>query len=107
MTTKTLTAKGEVNRAAPYDAGAAAMSLVLQAHALGLYAHQMGGFDPAAFREAFSVPDDVEMIAMIALGHPGDVNALDDVLRERELAPRARLPLAEIAFDGAWGKGFE
>jgi nitroreductase len=107
VTAKTLTAKGDVNRTAPYDSGAAAMSLVLQAHALGLYAHQMAGFDPAAFREAFSVPDDVEMIAMISLGYPGDVNALDDALRERELAPRVRLPLSEIAFEGAWGKGFE
>jgi nitroreductase len=107
VTAKTLTAKGDVNRTAPYDSGAAAMSLVLQAHALGLYAHQMAGFDPAAFRKAFSVPDDVEMIAMISLGYPGDVNALDDALRERELAPRARLPLSEIAFEGAWGKGFK
>jgi nitroreductase len=106
VTAKTLTAKGDVNRTAPYDSGAAAMSLVLQAHALGLYAHQMGGFDPTAFREAFSVPDDVEVIAMISLGHPGDANGLDDALREREVAPRAHAPLAEIAFDGAWGKGF-
>jgi nitroreductase len=106
VTAKTLTPKGDVNRSAPYDTGAAALSLVLQAHALGLYAHQMGGFDPAAFREAFSVPDDIEIIAMIALGYPGDVNALSDALRERELAPRSRVPLTEIAFDGAWGKGF-
>jgi nitroreductase len=106
VTAKTLTAKGEVNRTAPYDTGAAALSLMLQAHALGLAAHAMSGFDPAAFREAFSVPADVEVIAMISIGHYGDVNALDDVLRERELAPRARVPLAEIAFDGAWGKGF-
>jgi nitroreductase len=107
VTARKLNPKGDVNRTAFYDSGAAAMSLVLQAHALGLYAHQMAGFDPAAFREAFSVPDDVEIIAMIALGHPGDVNALNDALREREQAPRARLPVAEIAFDGAWGKGFE
>jgi nitroreductase len=106
VTAKTLTAKGDVNRTAPYDAGAAAMSLVLQTHALGLAAHQMSGFDPQAFREAFSVPADVEVIAMISLGHYGDPSVLDDALRERELAPRARVPLAEVAFDGAWGKGF-
>ncbi len=103
---KTLNAKGEVNRTAPYDAGAAAMSLILQAHALGLAAHEMSGFDPNAFREAFSIPEDVEVIAMISLGHHGDKNTLDDALREREEAPRARVALAEIAFDGAWGKGF-
>ncbi|MDB5780326.1 nitroreductase family protein [Caballeronia mineralivorans] len=104
---KTLTPKGDVNRTAPYDAGAAAMSLTLQAHALGLATHQMAGFDINAFREAFSVPDDVEVIAMIALGHHGDPALLDDVLRERENAPRARAPIGEIAFDGAWDKAFK
>jgi nitroreductase len=103
---QTLNAKGEPNRCAPYDTGAASMSLVLQAHALGLAAHQMSGFDVNAFRETFKVPDDVEVIAMIALGHYGDAAALDDALRERESAPRARRPLSEIAFAGAWGKSF-
>ena len=96
-----------MNRTAPYDAGAAAMSLVLQAHALGLAAHQMGGFDINAFREAFSLPDDVEVIAMISLGHHGDPALLDGVLRERENAPRARVAIGEIAFDGGWGKAFK
>jgi nitroreductase len=106
VTAKTLSAKGDVNRTAPYDAGAAAMSLVLQAHALGLAAHQMSGFDVNAFRETFAVPDDVEVIAMIAVGHHGDASKLNDSLRERENAPRARVPLGEVAFDGAWGKAF-
>jgi nitroreductase len=104
---QTLTPKGEVNRTAPYDAGAAAMSLVLQAHALGLVAHQMAGFDVNAFREAFSPPDDVEVIAMISLGHHGDSALLEGVLLERENAPRSRSPIGEIAFDGAWGKAFK
>ncbi|OTP74842.1 nitroreductase family protein [Caballeronia sordidicola] len=104
---KTLTSKGEVNRTAPYDTGAAAFSLALQAHSVGLVAHQMSGFDTNAFRETFSPPDDVEVIAMIAVGHPGDPATLDDALRERELAPRARVALSEIAFDGAWGKAFK
>jgi nitroreductase len=104
---KTLTPKGDVSRTARYDAGAAAMSLVLQAHALGLVAHQMAGFDINAFREAFSPPDDVEAIAMIALGHHGDPALLDAVLLERENAPRSRSAIGEIAFDGAWGKAFK
>ena len=104
---QTLTAKGDVNRTAPYDAGAAAFSLVLQAHSLGLAAHQMSGFDTAAFRDTFSPPDDVEVIAMISLGHPGDPATLDDALRERELGPRARVAIGEIAFDGAWGNAFK
>jgi nitroreductase len=106
VTTHTLTSKGEVNRSASYDAGAAAMSLVLQAHALGLAAHQMSGFDAKAFRAAFKLPGDVEVIAIISLGHYGDVDKLDPVLREREKSVRQRLPLADIAYSGGWKKAF-
>ena len=106
VTTQTLTSKGEVNRCAPYDAGAAAMSLVLQAHALGLAAHQMSGFDVNAFRTAFKIPGDVEVISIISLGHYGDVDKLDPVLREREKSMRTRLPLGEVAYSGAWKKAF-
>ena len=106
VTTHTLTSKGEVNRCAPYDAGAAAMALVLQAHALGLAAHQMSGFDVNAFRKGFAIPDDVEVIAMISLGHFGEVEKLDPVLREREKSVRTRFPLGEIAYSGAWKKAF-
>jgi len=95
--------RGEPNRTAWYDTGAAAFSLVLQAHALGLAAHQMGGFDPAQLREAFQIPAEFDAIAMIAIGHHGDAQKLNDKLREREQAPRARLPLGEIAFAGEWG----
>jgi nitroreductase len=106
VTTQKLTSKGEVNRCASYDAGAAAMALVLQAHALGLAAHQMSGFDVNAFRNAFKIPDDVDVIAMISIGHYGEVEKLDPVLREREKSVRTRLPLGEIAFSGAWKKAF-
>ncbi|PMS30388.1 nitroreductase [Paraburkholderia rhynchosiae] len=106
VTTQTRTAKGEVNRCAQYDAGAAAMALVLQAHALGLAAHQMSGFDPNAFRTAFELPNDVEPIAIISLGHYGEIDKLDPVLREREKSVRQRLPLADIAYGGGWKKAF-
>ncbi|MGF6468068.1 nitroreductase [Paraburkholderia youngii] len=106
VTAHTLSNKGDVNRCALYDAGAAAMALVLQAHALGLAAHQMSGFDVNAFRTTFELPQDVEPIAMISLGHYGDVDKLDPVLREREKAPRQRAALAEIAYGGGWKKAF-
>jgi nitroreductase len=106
VTTHTLTSKGDVNRCAQYDAGAAAMALVLQAHALGLAAHQMSGFDVKAFRTAFELPADAEPLAMIALGHYGEVDKLDPVLRERDKAPRQRLSLADMAYGGGWKKAF-
>lgn len=107
VTAQTLNAKGEVNRTAQYDAGAAAMSLVLQAHALGLAAHQMSGFDVNAFRKEFALPNDVEPLAIISIGHYGDAEKLDPVLRDREKAERARSAVGEIAYANAWKQPFK
>jgi hypothetical protein len=60
----------------------------------------------AAFRKAFAIPDDVDVIAMISLGHYGEVEKLDPVLREREKSVRTRFPLGEIAYNGVWKKPF-
>lgn len=102
VTAQTLNAKGEVNRTAQYDAGAAAMALVLQAHALGLAAHQMSGFDVQAFRTGFAIPNDVDVLAVISIGHYGDVDKLNPVLREREKAERSRAAVGEVVYESAW-----
>ncbi|KVD25672.1 nitroreductase [Burkholderia ubonensis] len=107
VTAHTLTQKGEPAPTALYDAGAAALSLVLQAHALGLAAHQMSGFDANAFRDAFAVPEDVAIPALISIGHYGDADKLDPVLRDREKAPRTRHPIGDVVYAGAWKKAFE
>ncbi|AOK28582.1 nitroreductase [Burkholderia singularis] len=106
VTARKLNTKGEPNPTAAYDAGAAALSLVLQAHALGLAAHQMSGFDTKAFRDAFEIPADIEILAIISLGHYGDADKLDPVLRERERAPRTRHAIGEIVYADAWQKPF-
>jgi len=103
---QTLTAKGDVNRTAQYDAGAAAMSLVLQAHALGLAAHQMSGFDVQAFRTEFAIPNDVDVLAFISIGHYGDVDRLEPVLREREKSGRTRAAVGDVVYEGAWKQPF-
>lgn len=101
-TAQTLNAKGEVNRTAQYDTGAAAMALVLQAHALGLAAHQMSGFDVQAFRTEFAIPNDVDVLAIISIGHYGDVDKLEPVLREREKAERTRSAVGEVVYEAGW-----
>ncbi len=106
VTAQTLNAKGEVNRTAQYDTGAAAMALVLQAHALGLAAHQMSGVDVKAFRTEFAIPNDVDILAIISVGHYGDADKLEPVLRDREKAERTRSAVADIAFEGAWKTPF-
>ncbi len=67
-------AEGRCQQDAAYDTGAAAMALVLQAHASGLATHRMGGFDRDPFRQAFAIPEDMQIIAMVAIGHHGDAS---------------------------------
>ncbi|MDX8388030.1 MAG: nitroreductase family protein [Ghiorsea sp.] len=93
---------GNENGWAEYDAGAASVSLCLQATALGLSTHQMGGFDGEAVRESFAVPVDYKPMAAIALGYQGDVTLLGEDFRAAEQATRQRKPLAEIALYGGW-----
>ncbi len=98
---------GKPNRWSQHDTGAASENLCLQATALGLVAHQMGGFDPDQVRAAFAIPADHTCMAMIAVGHPAPSSILEGDLRTREEAPRQRLPLSECFFVGEWGKGIE
>jgi nitroreductase len=87
-----------------YGAGLATENLVLQAVADGVVAHQMGGFDKAGARAAFALPADVEPLTVIAVGTPGAPELLDEDRQRKELAPRRRIPLSEMAFAGEWGK---
>ena len=94
---------GSPNRWGQYDSGAAAENLCLQAVASGLMAHQMGGFEEDKVRSAFKVPKEFALMAMIAVGHQGEPEVLDDELKELELAARARTPLGVHFFEGDWG----
>jgi nitroreductase len=78
-------------------------NLTLQATALGLFVHQMMGFTADRVRESFSLPEDHEPVAAIAIGYPGDPAALPDGLRERELAARERRPIESFVYTEKWG----
>lgn len=106
VTANTLSPKGEPSPTALYDTGAAALALVLQAHALGLAAHQMSGFDAAAFAKEFAIPAEIKPVAMISIAHYGDAGALSPELHEREIGPRVRQPLGAVAFANGWLQPF-
>lgn len=97
---------GRPDRWGQYDTGAAGMSLSIQATALGLMVHQMGGFDAGKIRAEFAIPERYECMAMIAVGYQLPEDQIPEELREREYAPRARRPLAESFFMGEWGEPF-
>ncbi|EIJ42709.1 nitroreductase [Beggiatoa alba B18LD] len=96
---------GHANRWASYDTGAASENLCLQAVALGLVAHQMGGFDPAKAKTVFNIPDGITCMAMIAVGYQAEADTLTGDMKARETAPRQRVALEKQFFDGTWDKG--
>ncbi len=95
---------GKPNRHAFHDVGLAAMSLVVEAMAHGLYVHQMAGILPERARELYSIPEGWDAVAGIAIGYHGDSSAVSEKLRQRDAAPRSRKPLEQMVFTGQWGK---
>ena len=94
---------GNPNAWCEFDSGQAAATLVLQATALNLVAHQMGGFDAAKAIATFNIPETAHPIAAIAIGYEGQASNLPPDLQERETAPRDRYPLTSFVFTGEWG----
>jgi nitroreductase len=99
---KVFSKNGKPNPVHTFDSGLASENLMLQAAAMGLVAHGMAGFDRGKARAALKVPDDYEVEAMIAVGHPGDTSVLPAELAEREV-PSGRKPIGEIAREGVFG----
>ncbi|MFB9906311.1 nitroreductase family protein [Allokutzneria oryzae] len=94
---------GEPVPYAEYGLGLATQNLVLQAVAEGLVAHQMAGFSPDAAKAAFELPEGMEPLVAIAIGHFGDGEGVDPGLVERDTKPRSRKPLDELVFGSDWG----
>ncbi len=90
------------NKFALHDVGLASANMTFQATSLGLAVHQMGGFNAEKARTLLNIPKDFEPVAMIAVGYGNATDFLPEYLRERELAPRVRKDLSDLAFDGVW-----
>ena len=98
---------GSPNMFAMHDLGAASLSLVLEATALGLATHQMGGVDREKARTLLEIPEDYQIGAAIAIGYQDEPESLaSEELIKREVAPRSRKGLSETVFAG-WGEPLE
>lgn len=82
-----------------FDTGAAWENLALEATSKGLAVHGMQGFDYEKAREDLEIPDNFDVMAMIAIGKRGPRNQLPPQLQEREY-PNDRKPLKEIVMEG-------
>jgi nitroreductase len=86
-----------------YDAGAAWENLALEASSRGLVAHGMQGFDYEKARIDLEIPDNFDVMAMIAIGKKGSKENLPLQLQEKEY-PNDRKPLKEIIMEGTFRK---
>jgi nitroreductase len=91
------------NYYAMHDTGAASATMSLEAIALGIHTHGMGGFDKDKARAHFAIPDGYEIGACWALGYLGDPDLLADWQLTAETTARMRKPLAEYVFS-AWNE---
>ena len=99
---KTKLDNGNPARTHSYDTGAAWMSIALQGSLMGLVVHGMAGFDRDRARVDLNVPEDIDVEAMIAVGHPGKVEDLSERDQARE-KPSTRRPVQELIFEGRFG----
>jgi nitroreductase len=89
---------GKPNRFAFHDTGMAVSNLLSQALALDVYVHQMGGYSVEKVKEYFKLSEDVEPVAMIAVGYLGDGTSLPPELLKRDEVRRPRKSITEFVF---------
>jgi nitroreductase len=103
---RTFSHNGSPNVYGLHDAGQALANLFLQATALGLHAHGMGGFDRDRARAELHIPDDYELGAAVALGYLASADEFPEHERALQLQKRQRKPLREIVFSDSWDQPF-
>jgi nitroreductase len=89
---------GNPNRHAFHDTGMAVSNLLLQALAMDVYVHQMAGFSVEKVKEYFNLTNDIEPVAMMAIGYLGDGVSLSPELLKRDEKRRPRKAVNEFAF---------
>lgn len=82
-----------------FDAGAAWENMALEASRRGLVAHGMEGFDYEKAKKDLNIPDNYDVLAMIAIGKRGKKEDLPEQMQANE-NPSSRRPLNEIVAEG-------
>ncbi len=95
---------GKPNRHAFHDTGMAVTNLLLQALSFDVYVHQMAGYSIEKVKEYFKLGDDVEPVAMMAVGYLGDGSNLTPELLKRDEIRRPRKSVNEFVFKNLLSK---
>ncbi|HUX55856.1 MAG TPA: nitroreductase family protein [Bacteroidales bacterium] len=101
MVRKNFSYNDKPNRYAFHDTGMAVSNLLLQALAMDIYVHQMGGFSVDKVREYFKLNDDIEPVAIMAVGYLGDGISLTPELLKRDDTRRSRKPVNDFTFNNS------
>ncbi len=94
--------KGKPNYYAFHDTGMAVANLLIQATDMGLYVHQMGGYDKEKARDVLNIPEGYQPVAMMAVGYKGNPEEMPEELRSRDKAERKRKSRSELVYRGGW-----
>jgi nitroreductase len=89
---------GKPNRYAFHDTGMAVCNLLLQAQSLDVHVHQMAGYSPERVKEYLKPGDDIEPVAMMAIGYLGDGTNIPADLLKRDENRRPRKSITEFVF---------
>ena len=95
------TYKNRPNRLAFYETGMAVSHLLLQATHMGLYVHQMSGYDLERARKTLMIPTRYEPTAMMAIGYKGDPAQLPGEVAAREGKKRERMEVSKFLVVGS------
>lgn len=95
---KTFALNDKDNAYARFDAGTATGFLQLEAVRRGFAIHCMAGFSAAKARELFDIPDTLDVICMVALGHAEDTDELSQAQRDDQ-RPGTRQPIETFILD--------
>jgi len=93
---------GKINRYAFHDTGMAVSNLLLQALAMDIYVHQMGGFSVDMVKEYFKMDENIEPVAVMAVGYLGDGYSLIPELLKRDENRRPRKSVNEYSFKNSF-----
>ncbi|HEY9705245.1 MAG TPA: nitroreductase family protein [Allocoleopsis sp.] len=85
-----------------YDSALSVMSLCIEAEHQGLKSHQMGGFFAGKVRKALNIPEDYDILVVIAIGYEDKnlriTQKISEGIKNKIFKPRERKELKEILF---------